>query len=67
MILSLKEAAEFLGLSVPAVKYHLYAVGDLLPDGRLGRSLYFLPATLREFQSRKRKPGRPRKTPQDAL
>lgn len=44
------EAAEYLGLSVSAVKKHIYVIGDLAPDRTAGRTLLFSRATLDRFK-----------------
>ena len=58
-IYSTKEAAEYLGLSVQGIKHHIYTSGDLVPDAKIGRNLVFTKATLDNFESQKRTPGRP--------
>ena len=57
---STAEAAAYLGLSVPAVKHHVYAAGTLKPE-KVGHSLVFTKAMLDEFNEGRRGPGRPRK------
>lgn len=57
---STKEAAEYLGLSVSAVKYHVYTAANLHP-ALIGGALIFTQAQLDEFSATKRGPGRPRK------
>ena len=59
MLYSTVTAAERLGLSVAAVKYHLYVAKDLKPDYVLGGGLIFTEETLLEFKVNKRGPGRP--------
>lgn len=61
-IFSTVEAAEYLGVSVPTVKYHLYVAKDLEPDTELGGRLVFTKATLDHFNEHvRREPGRPGK------
>jgi hypothetical protein len=59
-LLSTAEAADYLGLGVPAIKYHIYQ-GNIEPQ-RIGNSLVFTQAQLDLFKATRRKPGRPRKT-----
>jgi len=60
-IFDTNEAAEYLELSVPAVKYHIYTSGLIV--GQLkGNSLIFTQDALDEFKRNKRPQGRPRKT-----
>ena len=54
-------AAEYLNISIPTVKYHIYNAGTLKPDMVVGGRLIFTKETLDEFNSNKRLPGRPRK------
>lgn len=58
-LLSTNEAAEFLGLSVATVKYHIYTSKQLVPDAKIGKTLVFRRSTLEAFQKTKRGPGRP--------
>jgi len=60
-VYDVKSAAKYLRLSVAAVKYHLYVVKDLSPDGKVGRSPWFSQETLDTFLKHKRKPGRPKR------
>lgn len=56
---STKEAAEYLGLSVPAIKYHIkkgHLKGQLV-----AKTLVFTQDELDKFKSTKRPQGRPRK------
>ena len=50
---STKEAAEYLGMTVAGIKYHLYVAKDLKPDKKIGQALVFLKSTLDEFKKRK--------------
>lgn len=58
-IYSTQEAADFLGLSLSAVKKHVHQ-GHLVPR-LIGRTYIFTRAQLEEFQRNRRPPGRPRK------
>ena len=57
---TIETAAAKLGLSVSGVKHHIYNVGDLAADFRIGRNLCFTEETLAAFLARKRGPGRPK-------
>ncbi len=52
------EAAEYLGLSVAAIKYHVHTAHTLTPQ-KVGHSLVFSGHELDTFKSIKRSPGRP--------
>ncbi len=56
-----KGAAQYLKLSVPGIKYHIYQTRLLKPDGKVGPALQFHRSTLNNFRARRRKPGRPKK------
>lgn len=59
-LFSTTEAAEYLGLSVPAVKYHIHKAKDL--KGQLvGNSLVFTKDQLDQFKLVRRPQGRPKK------
>jgi hypothetical protein len=60
MIYGTEQAAEYLGLSVPGVKYHVYTTKRLTPQ-LVGKSLVFTREQLDEFNATRRGPGRPRK------
>ena len=60
-LFSTAEAAKHLGLSVSSMKYHLYQVGDLKADIKVGQALLFTRETLDRFKAVKRPPGRPSK------
>jgi len=45
---------------VSGVKHHIYNVGDLAADFKIGRNLCFTEETLVAFLARKRGPGRPK-------
>ena len=61
-LFSTAEAADYLGLKVETVKYHLYQSGHLKADIVLGRTLGFYQSTLDRFNAMVPPPGRPRKT-----
>lgn len=52
-------AADFLGLEVATIKYHVYRSKTLRPDGKIGKSIFFCEDTLVAWQSSKRSRGRP--------
>lgn len=57
---STTEAAEYLGLSLAALKYHIHIAKNI--TGHLvGNSLVFTQEELDRFQANKRPQGRPRK------
>ncbi|MHB9133474.1 MAG: helix-turn-helix domain-containing protein [Armatimonadota bacterium] len=61
-IFSTEEAAEYLQLSVQAVKYHVYTAGDLKAV-KIGPTLAFFENELERFKSTPRpKRGRPKRT-----
>ena len=64
-LFSTAEAAEYLGLKVETVKYHLYQSGHLKADVVLGRTLGFYQSTLDAFRESVPRPGRPRKAKQE--
>jgi excisionase family DNA binding protein len=55
---STAEAAEYLGLKVETVKYHLYQSGYLKADVVLGKTLGFYQSTLDAFKESVPPPGR---------
>jgi excisionase family DNA binding protein len=59
-LFSTEEAAEYLGISVAALKYHVHVAGNIDPM-KIGRSLVFTKEQLDTFQEEKRAPGRPPK------
>ena len=61
---STHEAAEYLSLSVSAIKYHVHLAGTLHPE-KVGNSLVFTKAQLDEFAANKRPPGRPKTQKED--
>lgn len=64
-LFSTKDAAKYLNLSVPAVKYHIHQTSNL--KGQLvGKTLVFTRADLDEFAKNRRPQGRPKKVTGDA-
>ena len=61
-LFSTAQAAEYLGLSVSSMKYHLYSANDLAADIKVGQALLFTRETLDRFAENKRPPGRPKGT-----
>lgn len=59
-LFSTKEAAEYLGVSVSTVRYHIYEI-KTLKGQRVGNSLVFTKEVLDEFKKNKRPARRPRK------
>jgi hypothetical protein len=57
---STAEAAEYLGLSVAALKYHIH-VAENIKGHLIGNSLMFTQEQLDEFKRTKRPQGRPPK------
>ena len=55
------KAAEFLKMSVSALKYHIYTAQDIQPI-KVGNSLAFTQEELYRFQTVRRSPGRPKST-----
>jgi excisionase family DNA binding protein len=62
---STAEAADYLGLKVETVKYHLYQSGRLQADVVLGRTLGFYQSTLDAFKESVPRPGRPPKAKEE--
>ena len=65
-VLDTKAAAAYCGMALQTFKWWVWQYPDprrrFTPDGRVGRSPYWLPSTLdRYMASRHRKPGRPKK------
>lgn len=53
-------AAAFLGLKTATLKYHVYSSKTLIPDGKVGNSLFFYEETLTTWKNTKRVVGRPK-------
>lgn len=60
--MGIKEAAAYCGLSLSALRQHIYRTKDLIPDATFGGSFVFTKATLDAFLAQRRTPGRPRKS-----
>jgi predicted ArsR family transcriptional regulator len=60
MLFSTKEAADYLGLSEAALKYHIYH-GNIDYEHK-GNSLIFTRQQLEQFKRERRKQGRPQKS-----
>ncbi len=54
------EAAEYLGVTVSSLKYHIFESKTLKPQ-KVGHSFIFTQTQLDEFKASKRSPGRPKK------
>ena len=61
---STQQAADYLGLSLSALKYHIHVAGNLHP-AKVGNSLVFTQEQLDQFQSTRRSPGRPKSQEED--
>ena len=59
-LFSTEQAAQYLGLSISALKYHIYETGDIKPQ-KFGHSFIFTKEQLDLFNSTRRPQGRPRK------
>jgi len=60
MLYSTKEAALYLGISVDALKYHIYQ-GNITPQ-KVGHSLVFTQDELEHFKVNRRPQGRPKQS-----
>jgi len=58
---STTEAAEYVGLSLSAFKYHIHIAENIKPFQKIGHSLAFTQSQLDEFQINRRPQGRPKK------
>jgi hypothetical protein len=59
-VFDLPGAAAYLGMTVHALKWHVYTKRDLVPDGRAGdKHPCFTRDTLDTFQATRRNRGRP--------
>lgn len=56
---STQQAAQYLGLSLSALKYHIYE--KHVEPQMIGNSLVFTQAQLDDFQKTRGSPGRPKK------
>lgn len=52
--LTIQEAAEYLGVTVRIIRYHIYTSHRLRPDGKRGTKAVFLPETLDRLELRRR-------------
>lgn len=59
-IFGIQEAAEYIGISVAALKYHVHVSKTIKPR-KIGHSLIFTQTQLDKFIANRRKVGRPRK------
>jgi hypothetical protein len=58
-LLTIRQAAAYLGLSVAGVKHHLYVSRLLSADGKFGTQVYFTRPTLDAFRREPLHRGRP--------
>jgi hypothetical protein len=58
-IYTVRQAAEYLGLTVPTIKHHIYVSHTLVPDGQIGHNVIFYQGTLDAWAATRRGPGRP--------
>ncbi len=58
-LFSTEKAAEYLGITIDTLKYHVQRKKNLRPFQKLGRDLAFTREQLDEFKRTKRGPGRP--------
>lgn len=61
MIYGIQSAAQYCGVSVSALRKHIYKLGTLKADTKIGKTLVFTQATLDQWQANRRPGGRPRK------
>lgn len=59
-LFSTAEAADYLGLKLSTMKYHVFTAGNVRFQ-MVGNSLVFIRSDLDEFKKNKRGPGRPPK------
>lgn len=59
-IFSTREAAEYLGLSLHTMRYHIHYV-KTIKGQKMGNSLMFTREQLDDFKANKRSAGRPKK------
>jgi len=57
-LFSTAKAAKYLGLSLPALKYHIHIAHNITPQ-KIGGALIFTQDQLDEFQANRRPQGRP--------
>ena len=61
MIHGIQSAAQYCTVSVSTLRKHIYKLGTLQADAKIGKTLIFTQATLDAWQASRRKGGRPRK------
>lgn len=61
MIYGIATAAQYCGVSISALRKHIYKLGTLKPDAKIGKTLIFTQATLEDWQANRKPSGRPRK------
>jgi len=61
MIHGIQSAATYCNVSVSTLRKHIYKLGTLKADAKIGKTLIFTNATLDQWQANRRKGGRPRK------
>ena len=61
MIHGIQSAAQYCRCSVSTLRKHIYKLGTLKADAKIGKTLIFTQATLDAWQASRRKGGRPRK------
>jgi len=64
-LFSTTKAAEYVGLSLSAFKYHIHIAKTIEPFQKIGHSLAFTQDQLDEFQANRRPQGRPSTKGQD--
>ena len=61
MIYGIQSAAQYCTVSVSTLRKHIYKLGTLQADAKIGKTLIFTQATLDAWRASRRKGGRPRK------
>lgn len=61
---STKAAAQYVRISLSAMKYHVHTAKNIIPR-KVGNSLVFTQEQLDEFKANRRPQGRPRKEQQE--
>lgn len=61
MIHGIQTAAQYCGVSVSTLRKHIYQLGTLKADTKIGKTLIFTQATLDNWQASRKPSGRPRK------
>jgi len=57
---TVEQAADYLGLALATVQYHIYKSQELMPMRRIGKTMVFTRAILDDFKQRKRPAHRPK-------